>query len=359
MSLSISKLEKMMKKSGILPKKYFAMDSMCIYIEGLILETADVILVYIPSKYEIQAPSSGNVFKLSAIEVNEDGTIPGDYGVTTDDTENQYEQVNLGIDTNGEKIEDQLESSYNHQLSLKDLSGKDTGQLREVFRQLKRLGLCVQTLKYKLCITFKNYLTCIRRDNSFEGFVIDGPPSNSDRKLRISIDLESLYTKPTSIAMDVKTVRDGIYKVLNKNQIRHTNNLQKILDHKMDFVKSSENTNAKKAKYAKYLSRLDKMLQVLSEAEIKEKHSIELTHQSYESNNGVKGLQIDIEKSHILSKHSEKITHINMVRQDVIRYSLQVKGELEDLSLRIDKICFDNIVMIDAITRNFIGMSEF
>ena len=242
---------------------------------------------------------------------------------------------------------------------MKDLSGKDTGQLREVFRQLKRLGLCVQTLKYKLCITFKNYLTCIRRDDSFEGFVIDGPQSNSERKLRISIDLESLYSKRTSISMDVKTVREGIYRVLNKNQIRHTNNLQKILDHKMDFVNSSARSSLKKEKYTNYLSRLDKMLQVLSVAETKEKQKIELAHQSYGSNTGVKGLQMDIEKSHVLSKHSEKITHINMVRQDVIRHTLQVKGELEDLSLRIDKICFDNIVMIDAITRNFIGMSEF
>ena len=151
MVLSISKLEKMLRTSGVLPTKYFTISGMCIYIECLILETADVILIYIPSKYEIQAPSSGNVFKISEIEVNEDGTIPGNYGVATN---NNYEQVNLGIDINGEKIEDQLESSYNQQLSLKDLSVKDNGDLREVFRQLKRLGLCVQTLKYKLCITF-------------------------------------------------------------------------------------------------------------------------------------------------------------------------------------------------------------
>uniref|UniRef100_A0A6C0LUH7 Uncharacterized protein n=1 Tax=viral metagenome TaxID=1070528 RepID=A0A6C0LUH7_9ZZZZ len=359
MSLSINKLEKMLRNMGILPKKYFTIASMCVYIECLILETADVILVYIPSKYEIHSPSSGSIFKLSPLEVNNDGTIPGEYGEYDDYEENIYEQVNLEIDNNGEKIENQLETGYNQQLSLKDLGGKDLRQLREIFRQLKRLGLCVQSIKYKLCITFKNYLSCIRRDDSFEGFVINGPQSNSQRKIRISIDLESLYTKRTSLASDVKTVRNGIYKVLNKNQIRHTDNIKKILDCKTSFITSSTKLSVKKEKYTKYLSRLNKMLHLLQLSETKEKRNIETVNQSYVSNTGVKGLQMDIEKSHRVSKHNDKIRDINITRQDVIRYTLEIKGELEDLSLHIDKICFDNIVMLDAIARNFNDMSEF
>ena len=360
MSLSLNKLEKMLSKSGIMSTKYFTMGGMCVYIETLILETADVLLIYIPSKYEIPAPRSGNVFKISTVEVNEDGTIPGDYGMVDNiEIENQYEQVDLGIDKNGAKVEEQLENNYNQPLSLKDLSGKDMSQLREVFRQLKRLKLCVQTLKYKLCITFNNYLSCIRRDDTFEGFVINGPPSSSELKLRVSIDLESLYAKRGSIAIDVKTIREGIYRVLDKNQVRHTNNLQKILDHKMDFMISSTISREKKLKYTTYLARLDNMLQNLVSAESKEKDSIELIHQRYGSETSVKGLHNDITKSHLIAKHQEKITSINVTRQDVIRNTLKVKGELENLSLRLDKICFDNVVMLDAILRNFIDMAEF
>jgi hypothetical protein len=37
----------------------------------------------------------------------------------------------------------------------------------------------------------------------------------------VTFDLETLYNKLDSIAIDIKTVReDGIYKVLDKNQLK-------------------------------------------------------------------------------------------------------------------------------------------
>jgi hypothetical protein len=127
MSLSISKLEKLLSRSGIIPKKYFTMDGACVYIETLILQTADVLLLYIPSKYEIRIANAPNSFELTSVEVNEDGTIAGDYGGNGDDLEvgQRYESVDLDVSTlkaNGENIEDQLKRHYDQPFALKDVS---------------------------------------------------------------------------------------------------------------------------------------------------------------------------------------------------------------------------------------------
>lgn len=365
MTLSLKKLENLLGSKGLLPKRYFTIGGMCVYIEVLVLDNADIFFLYIPSKYDIKAPHDSSSFKISAIDVDENGTIAADYGEELDNVqlEKQYQEVDIDINPDSrrtENLEGILENNYNHPLSLQDVTKKDKKQLREIFRQLKRLKLCVQALKYKLCIVFSNYLCCIRRDNTFEGFTIRSNTGNTERKLFVTIDLESLYdSKLTTLATDVKTVREGIYRVLDKNHVKHTRNLQNILEHKKDFANSSEFVGKKKAKYSVYLQRLENMLQNLKSVEMATIENINDINERYKSDVSIKGLHTDIEKIHLITKHEQKLTDINVIKQDIIRNILLVKGKLEDLSLKVDKVCFDNIVMIDAILRNFVDMTEF
>ena len=365
MVLSLQKLGTVLEGKGLIPKKYFTIGGMCVYLEVLAVETADIFFLYIPSKYDIVAPEDGkNVFKISSIDVNEDGTIAGDYAGELDniELEKRYEEVDIDIDPTArtrENLEGQLEDNYNHPLSLKDVSKDDMKQLREIFRQLKRLRLCVQSLKYKLCITFKNYLCCIRRDDTFEGFTTVGLSGSDDRKFFVSIDLESMYHKLNTLAIDVKTVRQGVYRVLDKNHVKHTRNLKKILEHKQDFVTSSDFITKRKGELTMYLGDLERMLAELTKAERETIDRVGQINVRYSSDASLKGLHTDIEKSHMLAKYETRLSDIGGVRDEVTRNIFLVKGKLEDLSLKVDKVCFDNIVMLDAILKNFLDMTEF
>jgi len=364
MTLSLQKLEKLLGRKGLLPKRYFTIGGMCVYIEVLVIENADIFFLYIPSKYDIKAPKSSSSFKISVIDVNEDGTIAGDYAGELDNAEleKRYEEVDIeinpGTQTN-ENIEGRLVDNYNHPLSLQDVSKQDMKQLREVFRQLKRLRLCVQSLKYKLCIIFNHYLCCIRRDDTFEGFTIKNFFGKDERKLYVSINLEALYSKLSTVSLDVKTIREGVYRVLDKNQLKHTRNIQKILEHKTDFVSSSKFIRERKKKYTTYLKKLETMLEKLRESEINIIERIGQIHERYNSDASLKGLHTDIEKTHLVAKNEAKLGKINSVKQDVVRNILMIKSKLENLSLKVDKVCFDNIVMLNAILQNFVDMTEF
>ena len=364
MALSLQKLEKLLESKGLMPKRYFTINRLCVYIEVLVIDNADIFFLYIPSKYDIKAPKDSRTFKIKVIDVNENGTIAGDYAGEMDNVEleKQYEEVDIDINPDvrtRENLEGRLVDNYNHPLSLQNVSKKDMKQLREVFRQLRRLKLCVQSLKYKLCIIFKNYLCCIRRDDTFEGFAIKVSPGHDTRKLYVSIDLESFYSKIDTIPLDVKTVREGVYRVLDKNQIKHTKNLQKILEHKADFVNSSEFIGEKKMKFSIYLTDLETMLEKMRAAEYEVLENITQINAHYNSETSIKGLHSDIEKTHLLSKQEERLANINIIKQDITRNILIVKSKLEDLSLKVDKVCFDNIVMLDAILQNFVDMTEF
>ena len=173
-------------------------------------------------------------------------------------------------------------------------------------------------------------------------------------RVAVNITADELHSQ----YIDIKTIREGIYRVLDKNQMKHTRNLQKIIEHKMDFVNSSGFIENQKNKYITYLKELETMLQQLNDSELSIRENIDSINQQYNSEASVKGLHRDIEKSHLLTGQEKRLDSLNAVKQEVTQYIIVIKGKLEDLSLRIDKICFDNIVMLNTILKNFMDMTE-
>jgi len=362
MTLSFRKLGRFLSKKGMIAKKIFAMNGLCVYIEVLCISNADSFLLYIPSKYEIQITEDmENVFQVSYIEVGEDGNIASDYAGEPDnfDLEKEYDEIDVNLGTDGDKEDfvGHLEENYNHPVSLKDMSKDDFTDLRNVFRQLRRLKFCVQSIKYKLSIIYKNYICCIRRDDTFEGFIVKNFPRVDTRKLIVTMDLETLYDKIESIDIDIITVKEGVYKVLNKNQRKNTRNLQKMLQSETDILEQSEIIYRRKAKYTKYLDGLQTLLTDLGQSERKIIEQLMIIEDKY-NDPGIKGLHSDIEKSHKTSKLEADLDRINKVKQDIIGNIIEIKGKLENISLVTDKIFFDVSIMLDQIFKNFSKLSE-
>ena len=162
MPLSLNKLEKILGSKNLIIRKNFTVGDMAVYLEVFNPVSADSFLLYIPSKYDIPISPGSNSYKITDLEINEDGNIPKDYAGEPDDfdLEKQYQEIDLDLKPNLDKddLKERMEENYNHPISLKDVSKKDMNELREIFRQLCRLKLCVQNVKYKVCIIYKFYL---------------------------------------------------------------------------------------------------------------------------------------------------------------------------------------------------------
>ena len=364
MSLSFSKLEKLLVNNGFAIRKIFTIDNYCVYIELLCNSTADVIMLYIPSKYNIKSPSLDITWPLTYIDIDESGDIPESYTEEKDnfDLEQQYDEVTMNIEINLDKqknIEDHLEESYNHPVSLKDINKSDKTVLREIFRQLRRLKFCVQNVKYKLCIIYHTYICCLRRDETFECFYVKGQKfPQKNRKLVITFDLETLYNKLDSISIDVKTIKEGIYKVLDKNHLKNTHSLFSILQFKETLINSAEKYTKKKQEFTQYIMKFEKLLQDMNLAEQQTLEKLSKLDKQYGHDNSIKGLHSDIEKSHIKSKYETDIDNIDRLKKEITTKILDIKLQRETLSLQIDKICFDNIVMLDSVRKNFELLSK-
>ena len=359
MTLSLNKLTTLLEAKNIVIQKVYTIKDMCVYIQCMCLGS-DSFMLYIPSKYDIICDNSD--YKLDYLEIPLGGSISDDYA-DEPELQESYDEIETEIDPLGGNMEKQLEENYNRPVSLKDLSRRDMTELKEIFRQLKRLRYCIQNLKYKLCIQYDKYLCCIRRDDTFECFIISTNRgshmiTNNNRVLFVSIDLETLYGKLDNIHVDVKTIKEGIYTILDKNQIKNVKNLHKMLEHKLTFTQQSSSITVRKTECDRYLSQLEKMLKDLLVAEKNEVLAIQEVQDNYSQDSGVKGLHGDIERSHIISKHQTEIGRIHGLKEEIMKNIIKVRSQRENLSLRVDSICFDNTIMLDAILKNFISFSE-
>ena len=151
MPLSANKLEDLLNSKGMASRAFYSIHGACVYIEVECLATSDIFMMYIPSKYEISAPTGATVYTMDYMDIGEDGYIPSDYGGQPSDIalEKTYDEIDIDDSNDKGNIVEHLEEHYNRPLSLKDVSSSDITELRDVFRQLRRLKFCVQSVKYK------------------------------------------------------------------------------------------------------------------------------------------------------------------------------------------------------------------
>lgn len=359
MPISLKKFENFIGKQRMIIKKIFMINKEAVYIELFNFNDAESFLVYIPSKYTMKVDSFENSYKIKYLEVNEDEEDFIKKEGEKQEQEKNYDEIDLSPDReNPKELENTLKNNYNKPILLNNLTTEDKDNIKDIYYQLSRLKLCVQTIKYKLAIIYKNYLCCIRRDNSIECFTIKHFNKNKDRKILVCIDLENLYLKLNNISQDIKTVKEGIYKVLEHNQNKHTKVLNNILDQKNTLSINSEIIKNKKITINNYLSNLNDLLNRLNSKENEIIQKIIDINSKYKNNISSDALYNDIQRTNEIANYEKKIDEIVILKEDIIKDILELKNKQENLILLTDKIMFDNSIMLNTITNNFVELTN-
>jgi hypothetical protein len=357
MNHSFSKLETLLSTYGLIPKTLFTIDSYIVYIEIFSLSNSSTFLLYIPSKFNIKA-EKGDIYKLKYIDLETPENIVQKYAEDPDnnDIKNDYDEVNIE-EQKTEDLENSLNENYNREIMLKDINKDDKDILKDIFRQLNRFKFCVQNIKYKITILYKNYLCSIKRDDTIECYYIKNFPTKKGRCFYISTDLKSMYESIKSVVNDVKTVKESIYKILNQNQLKHSKILINMLENKEKLLSYSDLIYKKKEYFEKYIEELEGILIKLKENQnclLEEKKTI----RQKENYDGIKGVHVDIQNSHLVFNIDTKLTKIDELIQELNDDILKTRLDRENLTLQIDKILFDNSIMLNEIIKNFNSITQ-
>jgi hypothetical protein len=356
--LSIKKLENLLSEKNFVIKTLFIMHELLIYVEIFSIDTCDLFLLYIPSKYEIKVnEEEENSYKIKKMDINEDemNNILRKYDVVSNvNLREKYDEIELEKDDTS-KLEEELKNNYKHKIFLKELDIIDNEHLKDIFCQLTRFKFCVENLQYKLSILYKNYLCTIRSDSDVECYIIKRFHENNEYKMYITLNLETLYSNINTVCDDIKTIKQNIYTILNKNQIKHTEVLNKILLQKNVLSMYSESIYKKKEQYNKYINEFEDLLKTLKNAETIQIEKALNIKEKYAKNTSI---HLDGQKFNQLSIVDKELDKINQLKQEVIKNIIDLRRKQENITLKIDKILFDNSILLNLIIRNFSDLSK-
>lgn len=354
MTLSIIKLRDLLMSKGFTPTKFFTMQDFYFYIELTCLETAEKILLYIPSKYEIKIQDLQDTYKLKNINIEKSDDITDEYAEKPDNLKLQstYNTIDLDIE---EDIETKLKQKYDQNIQIGNISEIDMTELKSIYRQVSRLKYCVKNFSYKLGIFYKNYLCSIRRDDSIDCFFIKKYPRLNHKQLIIIIDLESVYsTDDNQLKNDICTLKKSIHSILEKNQLSHSDIIDKLLQSKKSIINIPQMISNKNNSYSDMIIKLENMLNTMNKAEKDTLNKLNLLEEKV--NNG--NLQSDIERIHTKSKFEKQLENIQKIKYRISDNIFNVSEKRDDTLLNMDKIMFDNAVMFDCIVKNFAKLKD-
>ena len=349
--LSVKKLVSLIEKKGYYCSKFFCYKKACVYIEILAKETAMPYMLYIPSNYDFIYETMGNqyeYYEISYLDYTNTEDIVDKYGKNKLLDQDYYADIDMKPKYNEScNMEDKLTKKYENTIVLNQYKSGEHFDLRCIVRQLERLVYSVSKLDYKLCIFYKKYLCAIKRDNSIECFYVKELHTNY-RNIIVSFDLEMMYnTTPEDIREDLGQINESVYNIFENNRQKHLDNIFAIFDKKNHIKKIYSKLLKKKSDYALQIINYQKLYNTVND---KEKDIGNRIKQYKQTKNRYANAETNLAKIDKIKREGTKLLDI----QNKIIVNMNIsRQKYNDVLLTIDKILFDNIIMLDKIMKNF------
>ena len=358
MPLSYNKLNSLFLSKNLVPTTCFTISNTCVFIETFYSLNGQRYLFYVPSKYEISSVGiPTKTFKLKYLDIEPDNIVGDTFTKYTEKMYNQdisdkYGTLDLSskIKSNND-MEEHLNNQYKNPIEIKEVDKLDNRELRSAFRQLRRLRLCMEKLKYKAVIMYKSYLCVLRVDNDMECYFIKNYPFGDIKQLYVMTNIEEFYNNLSTIENDLTQVSIGVKRVLDQNHLNHTTNLNNLIQKRTHLVSVLQKIYNKKINIRKKIETLKETLKstISKEKSIFEEHNYLLKQSK----------QISIQKSGNLSEiinRKQKLTvsmeELQEIKKEIIDNINNLIKIEDNISLTIDQVLFDNTVMLDTIFNN-------
>ena len=145
---------------------------------------------------------------------------------------------------------------------------------------------------------------------------------------------------------------------MNKNQIKHNAILIDLLQKKDKLALYSDNITKKKSELDQYILQLEELLKKININQAETYNKINSIKDKYLQDSSTKGFHNDVQMTHEISIEQKKLENINSAKEEILKNIINLRIKQEHLTLMIDKILFDNSVMLNTIILNLNNLSN-
>tara|TARA_B100001093_G_C26550655_1_gene894331 strand:+ start:242 stop:751 length:510 start_codon:yes stop_codon:yes gene_type:complete len=154
-------------------------------------------------------------------------------------------------------------------------------------------------------------------------------------------------TTPEDIREDLGQINESVYNIFENNRQKHLDNIFAIFDKKNHIKKIYSKLLKKKSDYALQIINYQKLYNTVND---KEKDIGNRIKQYKQTKNRYANAETNLAKIDKIKREGTKLLDI----QNKIIVNMNIsRQKYNDVLLTIDKILFDNIIMLDKIMKNF------
>jgi hypothetical protein len=323
-----------------------------VLIELTSLRNMNKVLVSVPSDCHFSGSITAPVFELSEImaSLSPNDDLQDFASITNTKMKENYDMsLHVPIPRDHTiSMSRHLNDVYKKDIILKDIKEQDAIFIKDTYRQLDRLRYSIQGFSYKLGLLYSNYIGIINPDDTISIYKVDKIPEDKAKSLYLTVSLPIFYDKIELLQGDSQQIFSGIYQILNNNQHTHSVNIQRILEQRENIILHSDRIYKKKQEL---LELSDKFVRLLQDLSVAEQHTLQELDKlpEFETTN----IHMEMKRANqrrVLQKKLEKIRKTQRQTMETLR---DVKHKNEYITLSIDSILFDNIIMLDKIMSNF------
>ena len=346
MSLSVSKLNKLLIDNGIFPDKYYTYSKYIIYVECIIVKTGKRFLLTIPEEYKFKGDNGRNYYSIKPIKMEDSGDdVVDEFAKQFNDLDvfNSYENTDSRVQDSFDEnnISNQLSKNYNYTIEVKDIDEEDSKDIKDIKRQVQRLRYSIMQTKYSICLTYKHYFAILSEKGVNVFQIQDQTETFSKfRQLIIAIDLVLFYEKVNKINTEVTKIKLSIDKILEMNYLKNIDNINYMMDKGAMVINKFNNLHAQKDNLDTLEEKYNNLFKCSYNVERELLEKISILQKNKNNEPQVNGLK-------------RKIKEIEETKMDILNNIVKINEKKDNISLTLDKILFDNIVMMNSIIKNF------
>jgi len=383
--LSLEKLDELLLNNGIFPNNYFSINNIILYTDCVVSVTAQKFILQIPIEYKLMVPRDQSEYKIFNLKpflfhINDQQVdVVNKYKTDSFDEldyKNMYGNESMSNDANSllniyksNDISTQLMRNYNFNIDSNMVHKDDIQDVRDIYQQLNRLKYCMDSLYIKPCIVYKNFLCIIdlvdstdKNKSNTKYFKVNAPievfnPSCS-RQFLLTCHIENFYENVNDISTELLRVKTHMNRIIETNYVKNFTDFNTIIEY----------NNKKESKINKVINYKNQIIEQIKKYEQvhtniinNERHWLKKQYTLEKEISRIGDIDTfnatgyyKNEKLHSEIKLvNEKLDKIDIDKSDIILNIVKLTECQDALMLGLDKICFDNLVMINSINKNF------
>jgi Skp family chaperone for outer membrane proteins len=352
-STAFEKLEYFIRLHGYTIQTIFHDSNQGRILHCLSTETGDPLLIRIPSTYSILISLSDSrtsrLYRVT-VDTEEIDGVEHYTPITEQQLQSWYTNVDVQVDLPGrhpQSMSSHLNDQYKHHVVLDNLESDRTVCLHGMARQLRRFKYCTQGVPYRVSLVSDRYLGYWTVQDELEWYELRDMKPATLQRMYLILDLPMFYDKVEHVQHESQQLYKAIYQILETNQNTHCRNMKRILDRHQNIMVQSSRFIDLKHQYQKYVNDYTELLSDLKQVE---QHHQEERHELKEQTSG--SLQSDLKRTHQLQTLDKKQSQVTQTKRKCMETLNELKSHYDHLTLRIDAILFDNIIMVDRILHN-------